>query len=192
MNTSEINNAILIIAATPNKKDAIEAHKIIKAGLPNCKITKLEKGSWIIENTVTGSYIIVHGYGFIQGSYDNESEDPEDNLHIRTKNIDQVDVAQTFIDWNKKWHTHPECLYSHDSSNNCTIVKWGEPGYLETDYPEGKYDDDAIDELNAKRWFDGNILRAKRVRNALERCSIAAQNNPDLNWDEHYELCICR
>ena len=79
---------------------------------------------------------------------------------------------------------HPEYCYSHDMENNCTIIKWGEGGYYKTDFPQGKYDDYIVDEVN----MDRNITPAER--NAMESCSIAAQDNPDLDWDKHYAMCL--
>lgn len=79
---------------------------------------------------------------------------------------------------------HPETCYSHDMENNCIILKWGEPGYYKTDYPKGKYTDEKINGLNEQ----GGIT--PQMRNAMECCSIAAQNNPNLDWDSHYEMCM--
>ena len=79
---------------------------------------------------------------------------------------------------------HPETCLSHDINNNCTIIKWGESGYYPTNYPEGEYDDDIINELNTRRGI------TPQMRNAMECCSIAAQNNPDLDWEKHYQMCL--
>lgn len=79
---------------------------------------------------------------------------------------------------------HPEMIYSHDINNNCTIIKWGESGYYETDYPKGGYTDEIINELNDQRGFTPN------ERKAMEICSMAAQNNPDLNWENHYDMVL--
>lgn len=79
---------------------------------------------------------------------------------------------------------HPEMIYSHDINNNCTIIKWGESGYYETDYPKGKYTDDIINELNAQQ----EVTPAERK--AMEICSMAAQNNSFLNWDKHYNMVL--
>lgn len=79
---------------------------------------------------------------------------------------------------------HPETIYSHDINNNCTIIKWGEAGYYKTDYPEGGYTDDVINELNAEAGFTPN------ERKAMEICSIAAQDNPNLIWDDHYNMIL--
>lgn len=79
---------------------------------------------------------------------------------------------------------HPEYCYSNDLNNNCTIVKWGEAGYYKTDYPEGGYTDEIIDGINSQ----GGVTPEERK--AMEFCSIAAQYNPDLDWDEHYEMCM--
>ena len=79
---------------------------------------------------------------------------------------------------------HPEMIYSHDINNNCTIIKWGESGYYETDYPKGKYTDDVIDNLNSQ------VEVTPMERKAMEICSIAAQNNPNLNWEKHYSMVL--
>ena len=79
---------------------------------------------------------------------------------------------------------HPETCYSHDMKNNCTIIKWGEGGYYRTNFPEGEYDDDVIDEINKR----GGITPQMRL--AMESCSIAAQNNPNLDWEKHYQMCM--
>ena len=79
---------------------------------------------------------------------------------------------------------HPDFCYSNDINNNCTIIKWGESGYYRTDYPEGKYTDDIIDELNKKMGI------TPEQRYAMECCSIVAQDRPDLNWVEHYKMCL--
>ncbi len=192
MSTKEINEAIVKIASTRNKKDALDAHKLVRKSLPNCKITKGKNGSWLIENYITGAYILTKDYGYISGSDNTERNDDASEFPIRTDKAIDVDIAQKFIDWNKEWHKHPEHLYSHDISNNCTILKWGESGYYKTDFPAGEYDDETIDELNAKRWFDGNIIKAKRVRYAMECCSIVAQNNPNLDWEQHYEMIMSK
>ena len=78
---------------------------------------------------------------------------------------------------------HPNFCYSHDMNNNCTIIKWGEPGYYKTDYPEGGYTDEVIDEMNLK----GGITPEQRK--AMELCSIASQQK-HLNWESHYALCM--
>ena len=80
--------------------------------------------------------------------------------------------------------THPESCYSRDYMNNCIIIAWGESGYYKTDYPEGKYTDEIINELNEL----GGIT--PQQRNAMECCAIAATNNPNLNWDKHYEKVL--
>ena len=77
--------------------------------------------------------------------------------------------------------THPDFVYSHDLENNCTIIQWGESGYYETDFPKGKYPDDVVDYMNEAR----GITQAERK--AMELCSMAAQNNPNLDWEKHYE-----
>lgn len=79
---------------------------------------------------------------------------------------------------------HPEMIYSHDINNNCTIIKWGESGYYETDYPKGKYTDDVIDNLNLQAEI------TPKERKAMEICSMAAQNNPNLNWEKHYNMVL--
>ena len=84
---------------------------------------------------------------------------------------------------------HPDTIYSRDLNNNCIILKWGESGYYRTDYPEGKYTDEIIDEINS-RMFDGDIEMAHKVRNAMECCSIAAQNNSNIDWESHYKMCL--
>ena len=81
-------------------------------------------------------------------------------------------------------NTFPETVYSHDINNNCIIIKWGEAGYYETDYPKGAYTDEVIDELNEN---DG-IVKAQRF--AMEACAIAAQNNEGLDWKSHYQKCL--
>lgn len=79
---------------------------------------------------------------------------------------------------------HPEHCYSNDLSNNCIILKWGESGYFKTDYPEGGYTDEIIDEMNAL----GGITKAER--GAMECCAIASQGKPNFNWEEHYKMCL--
>ena len=79
---------------------------------------------------------------------------------------------------------HPEICLSHDINNNCTIIKWGESGYYPTNYPEGEYDDDIINELNTRRGI------TPQMRNAMECCSIVAQDKPDLDWEKHYQMCL--
>lgn len=81
---------------------------------------------------------------------------------------------------------HPNYCYSHDLENNCTIISWGESGYYPTDYPKGKYTDDIINELNERYGV------TQEMKRAMECCSIAAQYNPDLDWDEHYAMCLGR
>lgn len=85
--------------------------------------------------------------------------------------------------------SHPDTIWSHDYLNNCTIVKWGEGGYYRTDFPEGGYTEEVIDEINAPA-FGGDIRMARMVRKSMESCSVAAQNNPRLNWDEHFAECM--
>ena len=79
---------------------------------------------------------------------------------------------------------HPMFCYSKDLSNNCIIIKWGESGYYKTDYPEGKYTNEIIDEMNAT----GDITPRERM--AMECCSIAAQGKPDFDWEKHYKMCM--
>ena len=81
---------------------------------------------------------------------------------------------------------HPNFCYSHDLENNCTIIKWGESGYYKTDYPEGKYTDDIIDEINDLAGI------TPKMKDAMVCCSIAAQSNPNLDWDVHYEMIMER
>lgn len=78
---------------------------------------------------------------------------------------------------------HPEMCYSQ-LYNNCIIIKWGESGYYKTDYPEGKYTDEVINEMNAR----AGITPAQR--RAMECCSMVAQSNPNLNWEEHYQMIV--
>lgn len=77
-------------------------------------------------------------------------------------------------------YKHPETCFSHDQYNNCTIIKWGEGGYFKTDYPEGEYTDEVVDELNSKYGVTPNM------RSAMELCSEVAQTNPSLDWEELY------
>ena len=79
---------------------------------------------------------------------------------------------------------HPANCFSHDPANNCTITKLGKSCYELTHYPEGEYDDDIVNEINARRGI------TPQMRNAMECCSIAAQNNPDLDWEKHYQMCL--
>ncbi len=79
---------------------------------------------------------------------------------------------------------HPLFCYSKDLNNNCIILKWGEGGYYKTDYPKGKYTTEIIDEMNAT----GGIT--PQERSAMECCSIAAQDNPNLDWEAHYKMCM--
>lgn len=79
---------------------------------------------------------------------------------------------------------HPTVCYSRDMNNNCIILKWGESGYYKTDYPEGNYTDDIIDELNA------NSGITPQMRNAMECCAMASQGKESFNWEEHYEMCM--
>lgn len=81
---------------------------------------------------------------------------------------------------------HPNYCYSHDLQNNCTIIKWGESGYYNTDYPKGKYNDDIINELNSE------IEVTSQMRRAMEICSMVAQNNPNLDWETHYDMIMRR
>ena len=81
---------------------------------------------------------------------------------------------------------HPNYCYSHDFQNNCTIIKWGESGYYRTDYPKGKYNDDIINELNSE------IEVTPQMRRAMEICSMASQNNPNLDWENHYDMIMRR
>ena len=79
---------------------------------------------------------------------------------------------------------HPEMCLSRDSNNNCILIKWGVSGYYGTNYPNGEYDDDIINGLNARRGI------TPQMREAMEYCSIAAQNKPDLDWEKHYQMCM--
>ena len=81
---------------------------------------------------------------------------------------------------------YPEYCYSHDMENNCTILKWGEGGYYRTDFPKGGYTDEVIDDLNAR----GGIT--PQMRRAMEVCSMAAQNNPNLDWEKHFDMLMSR
>lgn len=85
-----------------------------------------------------------------------------------------------------KSKTHPETCYSNDLNNNCIIIKWGEAGYYKTDYPKGVYTDDVINDMNA----NGDVT--PEMRKAMVICSIAASNNPNLDWDAHYEMIMGR
>lgn len=81
---------------------------------------------------------------------------------------------------------YPECCYSHDIYNNCTIIKWGESGYYRTDFPSGQYDDSIVNELNK------NSGVTPQMRRAMEICSMASQNNPNLDWENHYDMIMRR
>ena len=76
---------------------------------------------------------------------------------------------------------YPEYCYSKTYDNNAIIIKWGQKGYYKTDFPKGKYTEDIINKINSQRGITSS------ERKAMELCSIAAQNNPNLNWEEHYE-----
>ncbi len=82
---------------------------------------------------------------------------------------------------------HPDLLYANDIENNCVILKWGESGYYPTDYPKGKYTDDVVDELNASL-FDNDLEAARKAREAMQICSMVAQDNPNLDWEKHYKM----
>lgn len=77
---------------------------------------------------------------------------------------------------------HPEFCYANDLNNNCIIIKWGEKGYYKTNYPEGEYTQDIIDELNHR----GGITKAEAE--AMKICSMIGPSN----WDEHYQTCLKR
>ena len=79
---------------------------------------------------------------------------------------------------------HPDMCYSHDIYNNCTLITWGEGGYYKTDYPEGGYTDDVIDQLNEQ------LDITPEMRRAMEICSMVAQGNPDLDWEKHYQMVM--
>lgn len=81
---------------------------------------------------------------------------------------------------------HPDMCYSHDIDNNCTIIVWGESGYYPTDYPKGKYDTEVID------WMNERSDITPEMRMAMECCSMVAQSNPNLDWEEHYSLIMER
>lgn len=83
-------------------------------------------------------------------------------------------------------NTFPETVYSHDHNNNCIIVRWGESGHYKTDYPEGGYTDEVVDELNADRGI------IPEQRKAMEFCAMAAQSNPSLDWEKTYKLILKR
>jgi len=80
--------------------------------------------------------------------------------------------------------TSPMYCYSHDLENNCTIIKRNEGGYYKTDFPEGGYDDDIINDMNMLCGI------TPEMREAMVCCSIAKQNNPKLEWDAHYTMVL--
>ena len=80
--------------------------------------------------------------------------------------------------------THPDYCFSNDHMNNCTIIKWGESGYYMTDYPKGKYTNEIIDEMNSDRGV------TPQQKEAMVCCSIAAQSNPNLDWEDHYSMIL--
>ena len=79
---------------------------------------------------------------------------------------------------------HPDFCYSHDLANNCTLIKWGESGYYRTDYPNGRYTTEIINEMNS------NLEVTPKMRMAMEICSMVAQDKPDLDWDVHYQMIM--
>lgn len=81
---------------------------------------------------------------------------------------------------------YPELVYSRTLENNCIIIKWGESGYYNTDYPKGKYNDNVIDDMNARAGI------SPEERRAMEICSIAAEHNHNLDWKSHFEMCMRR
>lgn len=78
----------------------------------------------------------------------------------------------------------PNMCYSHDANNNCIIILSDNAGYYKPNYPEGEYDDSVVDALNKKM----DITKEQRI--AMEICSIAKSNNPDLDWNAHYEKVL--
>lgn len=78
---------------------------------------------------------------------------------------------------------HPDFCYSQ-IHGDCIIIKWGESGYYPTDYPKGKYTDDVIDDMNEI----GGVTREQRL--AMECCSIVTQGNSNIDWEEHYKMCM--
>lgn len=66
---------------------------------------------------------------------------------------------------------YPEMCYSRDQKNNCIILKWGDGGYYKTDYPEGRYTDEVIDQMNERADI------SPEMRRAMEICSMAAQTH---------------
>ena len=83
-------------------------------------------------------------------------------------------------------NNYPECCYSHDLNDNCTIIKWGESGYYKTDLPSGKYNDDVVNELNL------NVGVTPKMRRAMEICSMVSQSNPKLDWKKHYDMIMSK
>ncbi len=65
----------------------------------------------------------------------------------------------------------PEMCWGLDRiNNNCIIIKRGESGYYKTNYPEGKYTDEIIDELNIQM----GVSKAQRM--AMETGSMFGWN----------------
>ena len=80
---------------------------------------------------------------------------------------------------------HHDRVFSHDLENNLTEIRWGESGYYyKHDFPKDNYTDKVVDAMNDIMGITPN------ERKAMEICSMAAQNNPDLDWDEHYNMVL--
>lgn len=131
----------------------------------------------------SGCLNILFDVPFVSSLYDNNGEvyQTDFNTVYGAMSVDKEIMMNYYL--NVKGH--PEYCYSHDMENNCTIVKWGEGGYYKTDYPQGKYDDYIVDELNDER-----CSVSPPERHAMEICSVVAQDKPDLDWDKHYAMCL--
>ena len=80
---------------------------------------------------------------------------------------------------------HPETCYSQ-INGNCVILKYGETTIYPTSYPKKEYNDKKIDEMN------DYVGITKEERKAIELCVEAMKDNPNLDWDSHYETIMTK
>lgn len=76
----------------------------------------------------------------------------------------------------------PDVCYSYnDADSKCVLIKWGEQGYYDPDFPKG-FTIDHINKLNSQMGISAVEAEAMKI------CSMA--NISADKWPEHYTMVI--
>lgn len=118
-------------------------------------------------------------------SFDFETTDDEPTLEMSADEVqkafmaakDHWDVLSFGIGGDNK-PAFPDVCYSYnDADSKCVLIKWGEKGYYDPDFPKG-FTKDHVNKLNSQMGISAVEAEAMKI------CSMA--NITSDKWPEHY------